>query len=168
LKDAFPNEIPAIQLVPPQSKDVEDGSVYYYALPAESGLDAQLAPNAGLSNQFMVVSLLPQFTARLLAGTPLQGEGPLAQSDRPLATAGHLDFARLVDAIEPWIDYGLQVSMGFDPDGAAGGPMGDVPQQVHDALQVIRCFRGLSRATYLESNSTVTHAQVRFADLELE
>ncbi len=168
LKDAFPNEIPAMQLVPPQSKDVGDGSVYYYALPADSGLDAQLAPNAGLSKEFMVASLLPQFTARLLARTPLAGQGPLAQDDRPLAAAGHLDFPRLIDAIEPWIDYGLQVSMGFDPDGAAGGPMGDVPQQVHDVLQVIRCFRGVSSATYLEANSTVTHAQVRFADLEQE
>ncbi len=165
LADAFPGEIPAIQLVRPQSRDVEGSHVYYYALPAESGLDPQLAPNAGLSDQFLAVSLLPQFTARLLAATPLQGEGPLTQVDRPLAAAGQLDFARLVDAIEPWIDYGLQVSQGFDPDGVAEGPL-DVSQQVRDVLRILRCFRGVSSATYVESNATVTHWQARFVDLE--
>ena len=55
----------------------------------------------------MVTSLLPQFTARLLAETSLKGQGPLANYDRPLAAAAHLDFARLIEALEPWIDYGM-------------------------------------------------------------
>ena len=118
MKDMFPQEIPAIQLAKPQTKVVGDATVYYYALPAESGLDAQLAPNAGLSNSVMVSSLLPRFTARLLADTPLQGQGPLASTDRPLASAGHLEFARLLEALEPWIDYGLQLGMGMSARGA--------------------------------------------------
>jgi hypothetical protein len=165
LQDAFPNEIPAIQLVKPQSRPVGDAAVYYYTLPAESRLDAQVAPNAGLSPQFMVVSVLPRFTARLLAATPLQGQGPLAQTDRPLATAGHLDFARLVESVEPWVDYALQIVMGFDLEGGAAGPMGDIPQQVHDALDVLKCFRGVSGVTYQEGNAMITHTEVRFEDL---
>ena len=112
LKDSFPQEIPARTLPKPQSKDIAGGTVYYYALPAESGLDVQLAPNAGLSTSVMVTSLLPKFTARLMAETSLKGEGPLAKYDRPLAAAAHLDFAGLIEALEPWIDYGMALGLG--------------------------------------------------------
>jgi hypothetical protein len=167
LKDMFPQEIPAIQLAKPQTKDVADATVYFYALPAESGLDAQLAPNAGLSASFLVTSLLPRFTARLLADTSLQGQGPLAKYDRPLAAAGHLDFARLIEALEPWIDYGMAIGLGVSADvDGKGGPTGNIPQQVHDALEVIKCFRGASVVIYQEGNTMVTHVQCRFADLQ--
>ncbi len=165
MKDIFPQEIPAIQLAQPQAKEVGDATVYYYALPAESGLDAQLAPNAGLSSSVMVSSLLPRFTARLLADTPLQGQGPLANTDRPLASAGQLDFARLLQALEPWIDYGLQLGLGMAEDQPGDGPLGGIPQQVHDVLDVLQCFRGVSSVTYLEGNAMVTHTQCRFQDL---
>ena len=167
LKDAFPQEIPVIALAKPQTKDIADATVYYYVLPAESGLDAQLAPNAGLSTSFMVTSLLPRFTARLLSDTSLQGQGPLAKYDRPLAAAGHLDFARLIEALEPWIDYGMALGLGPNADGdGQGGPTGNIPQQVHDALKVLKCFRGASLVIYQEGNAMVTHVQCRFADLQ--
>ncbi|MHB8957566.1 MAG: hypothetical protein ACYC4U_31780 [Pirellulaceae bacterium] len=169
MKDLFPQEVPAIELVKPQAntKAVENATVYYYVLPAESGLDAQLAPNAGLSESVMVSSLLPRFTARLLADTPLQGEGPLANYNRPLAAAGHLDMARLLEALEPWVDYGLQGGLGMseDDEQPEGGPMGNIPQQVHDVFDVLKCFRGLSSVIYLEGNAMVTHTQRRYQDL---
>jgi hypothetical protein len=164
LKGAFPSEIPSVQLAKPQTKDVGGAAVYYYALPADTGLDAQLAPNAGLSDNFMVTSLLPRFTARLLADTSLQGQGPLAKSDRPLASAGNLEFARLIEAFEPWIDYVMAFAA---PEGAAEqGPMGNISQQVHDVLDVLKCFRGVSVATYQEGQATVSHMQCRFADVQ--
>ena len=122
-------------------------------------------PNAGLSSSVMVSSLLPRFTARLLTDTPLQGQGPLANTDRPLASAGQLDFARLLQALEPWIDYGLQLGLGMAEDQPGDGPMGGIPQQVHDVLDVLQCFRGVSSVTYLEGNAMVTHSQCRFQDL---
>lgn len=167
LKDVLPSEIPAIQLTKPQTKDFAGATVYYYALPAESRLDAQLAPNAGLSTDFMVSSLLPRFTARLLAETTLQGQGPLATYDRPLAGAGNLDFARLIEAIEPWIDYGMKLQAALSgADEDMGGPAGNVTQQVLDVLEVLKCFRGASVVVYQEGDAMVTHMQCRFADLE--
>jgi hypothetical protein len=167
LKELFPQEIPARTLTKPKSKEIPGGTVYYYTLPAETGLDAQLALNAGLSNTVMVTSLLPQFTARLIAETPLQGQGPLGKTDRPLAAAGHLDFARLIEALEPWIDYGMTLALG---PGAAqngqGGPTANIPQQVHDTLTVLKCFRGASAVVYQEDKTIVTHLQCRFADLQ--
>ena len=43
--------------------------------------------------------------------------------------------------------------------------MGGIPQQVHDVLDVLKCFRGVSSVTYLEGNAMVTHRQCRFQDL---
>jgi hypothetical protein len=159
-------EIPAVELARPQSRETNGGAVYYYAIPAEAGLDPQIAPNAGLSDQIMAMSLLPRYTARLLADSPLQGPGPLTNLQRPLASAGHLDFTRLVEAIEPWIDYGLQLSMDMGAEmDPAGGMFGNIPQQIHDVLDVIKCFRGVSSVTYQEENGIVTHALWRFEDL---
>lgn len=167
LEDAFPQEIPARTLTKPQSKDISGGTVYYYPLPAETGLDAQLALNAGLSNRVMVTSYLPRFTARLIADTSLQGQGPLANINRPLAAAGHLDFARLIAALQPWIDYGLKLQQDQDLDAEPDDedPMGDISQQVHDVLEVLQCFQGIYLVTYEEDNAMVTHSQCRFTDL---
>lgn len=166
MSELFPNEIPAWELTPPQARQMNGATVYYYSLPAEAGLDQQIAPNAGLSDQVMAVSLLPRFTARLLADTPLQGSGPLANTRRPLAAAAGLEFARLIEAVEPWIDYGLQLSMAFGADmDPSGGLMGNIPQQVHDVLDVLKCFRGVAGVTYQEGEAMVTHAQWRFEDL---
>ncbi len=125
LRDMFPNPIPPIKLAQPATKDVSGGTIYYYALPQESGLDAQVAPNAGLSNEVMAASLLPRFTARLLADTPLQGAGPLANTNRPLAAAYQLEFARLHDChfalggLRFRLEYGgrYQRAAGRRPDG---------------------------------------------------
>jgi hypothetical protein len=162
LADAFPQPIPALKLRKPESKDISGGTVYYYALPAQTGLDKQVAPNAGLTDQVMVSSLLPRFTARLMAGTPLEGSGPLADGNRPLAAAYQFHFARLLDAIDPWVDYGMMLS-GQDMEQT---PMGNIKQQVHDVLDVLKCFRGVSSVTYLEGEALVSHAQWRFEDLQ--
>lgn len=166
LRDVFPNPVPPIKLAKPATEDVEGGTVYYYALPAESGLDRNIAPNAGLSDTILASSLLPRFTARMLADTPLEGQGPLANVDRPLAAAFQLNFAELLTAIRPWVDYGLTLSMSVSTTQPGMDPMGNIPQQVHDVMEVLSCFRGVSGVTYQEGNAMVTHAQWRFEDLQ--
>lgn len=162
MQDVFPNPIGPIKLVKPTARAVDGGTVYYRALPPESGVDKQLAPNGGLSQDALAFSLLPLFTARLLADTPLQGSGPLANVERPLGAAFHLDFAALVTAATPWVDYALSLSM---PPDQGVSMLGNVPQQVHDVLDVLQCFQGVSGVTYAEGDATVTHAQWRFVDL---
>jgi len=39
----------------------------------------------------------------------LQLDGPLANVDRSLAAAAHYNFAGMLDAVQPWTEYGLQV-----------------------------------------------------------
>ena len=115
----------------------------------------------------MAVSLLPRFTERLMTNTPVQGEGPLADTNRPLAAAAHLNFAGLIEAIEPWINFGIGMTMGGFPTATQpGGQMQGIVQQVMDVLDVLKCFRGMSSVTYEEGDAMVTHAEWNFQDLE--
>jgi hypothetical protein len=167
LKDMFEEEVPKITLTKPQTHEAGGGTIYFYALPEASGVDKQLAPNGGLSDSVMAVSLLPRFTERLMTNTPVQGEGPLANTNRPLAAAAHLNFAGLIEAIEPWINFGIGMSMGGFPTATQpGGQMQGWSQQVMDVLEVIKCFRAMSSVTYEEGGAMVTHAEWHFQDLE--
>ena len=172
LSDTFPSPVPPIKLAKPSTKDVEGGTVYYYALPEQTGLDKQVAPNAGLSEKVMAASLLPRFTARLLSDMPLQATGPLANTDRPLGAAFQFNFAGLLDAVSPWIDYvmavmGMPVNAQAQPGmGMAGNPMANIGPQIDDVMEVLKCFRGVSGVTYKQGDAMVTHAEWRFEDLE--
>ena len=148
MREMFPSPVPPIKLAQPASRTISDGTVYYYALPGESGVDKQLAPNAGLSDSVMVVSLLPRFTARLLAAAPLQAGGPLANTNRPLAAAFHFDFSGLLGVVAPWVDYGAALLLPGGMNAESGGPLGNIPQQIQDVIEVLQCFRGVSGVTY--------------------
>ena len=73
------------------------------------------------------------------------------------------------------MDYGVQ--MVFDSVAAPDGNVGAVAiqrnanaqailKQVHTALEVLKCFRGVSSATYREGNATVTHFETVIRDLK--
>jgi hypothetical protein len=165
------------------------GTAYFYLLPPALGLDQRLNPVAGLSNSVGVLTISPRHSVRLLTKTPLQLDSkPLANVDRPLAAASALDFDALLDAIRPWMDYGVQLAparesaAGTDriesgdtegpPNPAVAGYIPDadtvkmVMDQVYPAMDVLKCFRGFSSATYFEGDLKVTHFEWHFRDLE--
>lgn len=159
VRTALPGVIPEFKLQPPATRDFPEGSVYYYLLPSPWGLDSQVAPNAGLSNDTLALSMLPKFTLRLLKTTPPQTAGPLADRTRPLAAAGYCNWAGLCDAISPWIDYGL--------DRAAEEndfPAKSVKDQVRIGLDFLKSLRTVSSATYVDGEATVTHSEFHLAD----
>ncbi len=166
LKDFFPDEIPPIKLARPQTREVGAGTIYYYSLPAETGLDAQIAPNGGLSDDFVGLSLMPRFTRRLLEDNALQGTGPLADVNRPLAAATYLNFAGILEAIDPWITYGMQLSGQFNTSTQPGGPVGGIAEQVQDVLEVLKCFRSISVVAYAEDGAIVTHSHCIIQDVQ--
>jgi hypothetical protein len=61
-----------------------------------------------LSEQFAAFSRRPELSLRLLEATPLQADGPLTDVERPLAAASYLNFAGLIDALQPWMEHGLE------------------------------------------------------------
>ena len=89
----------------PEAKveQIASGSLYPYPLPEKWGVDKNIVPNAGLSNNVAVITLSTAQTDRLLKETPLKVGGLLAKTDRPLAVAGWFDWSELIGAVTPWV-----------------------------------------------------------------
>ena len=83
-----------IKLPPPESRDFPSGTVYYYRLPKNLGLDKHLAPCAAVANDTLSISLLPRQAARMLEPTDLQAGTPLADPNRNMGAAVYFNFAR--------------------------------------------------------------------------
>jgi hypothetical protein len=121
------------------------------------GIDPQLAPNAGLSTDTLVLSLSPLTSQRLLQSTPVVQEGVLQSVDQPLASAVFFDFAGLIDTLTPWITYGFAVSQDID--------MQNVILPFQDILDVLKCFQNVTAVTYQEGDVWITHSESHFRDL---
>ncbi len=156
------------QVPPPEMKKTKAGTLYYYPLPESWGIDPQVQPTAGLSDDVAVLTLSHRHAERLLTSHPLQFDGrPLPDHDRPLVGAVIFDWAGVVDAATPWVDY----ATGKILESQAGGPVPARNQeavlgQIHTVLEVLRCFRGATSATYLDDGVLVTHHESVFRDLE--
>ncbi|MCB9872807.1 MAG: hypothetical protein H6821_01400 [Planctomycetaceae bacterium] len=157
LHNAEPTTIPEFPLPLPDSREFPDGMVYYYRLPRELGLDKQLSPNAGLSEDTLVLSFVPKTTVRLLAKTPFRAGGLIEQHQGAAGAAFHFSFARLIDAVAPWVDYGIELS-GQEVSE-------DTVDQIHVGLDIARCFREMSAVTYQQDGVWVTHFATHFEDL---
>ena len=157
LHQAEPDRVPKVQLVAPESRQTESGMIYYYKFPQTFGLDRQVAPNAGLSEDTLVLSLVPKMTLRLLNPTDLVATGPLADSGRSVGAVSSFDFAGLLEALIPWIDYGMMVS------GEEVAP--NIRQQIRTGIEIAQCFRGISRVSYKTGEAVVSHYEIRFEDV---
>ncbi|MEX2286233.1 MAG: hypothetical protein WD648_04030 [Planctomycetaceae bacterium] len=118
LHKAAPEEFPELPLPEVATEKSDVGIVSYFKaldnLPVP--IDSQLKPNAGLSNDVAVLSLTPGQTKRLLAVMPPDvKDGPLAERDRPLATAARCNWPAFVDAVVPWVEYAIKVRSASRP-----------------------------------------------------
>lgn len=158
LHKAEPTEIPELKLPPPEARDFPGGTIFFYRLPQQVGLDKQIAPNAGLSDKTLVLSLVPKMTVRLINESKLSATGPLADQDRPLASAFKFNFAGLLDAVAPWVDYAITVS-GAEVDA-------NITDQIATGFEIAKCLRGASGVTYKEGDAWVTHYEMHIQDLQ--
>jgi hypothetical protein len=158
-------QIPDLKMPDPTVEKGSGGTLAYYPIPPELGLDAQVLPTAGLSKSVLALSLSRGHTERLLKRTPLKFEsGPLADlNSKPLAAAFGFNWPALVDAVTPWIELGV-ASANLPP--VPPGPEGDVLKQVRTVLEVMKVFRGVTSATYYESGAQVTHSASVLRDLK--
>ncbi len=152
-----------------------EGTFYWYRFPEVAGADRQIIPTAGLSDDFLTLALNAKHARRLLSPITLSQEGPLSDTTRPLAAASSFSFARLMDTLQPWIEYGIEVGAGAAGQ-LLGGAIGDEPTeppdvepilaQVRSVMTILKCFRGYSSATYIDGDAMVTHSEWHFQDLE--
>ncbi|MBY0527634.1 MAG: hypothetical protein K2R98_29825 [Gemmataceae bacterium] len=158
-------EFPDFKIPPPQARKLKSGTMYFYPL-TEIGLEKRLLPNVGLAGNVAVLTVSQEHTERLLTPTPLKIDGgPLADQKKPLAAATYLDWPALLDTVSPWIEFGAKTYA-----AQAGGQDGDkqadeMLKQVRIALDVLRCFRSYTSATYVEDKALVTHGESVYRDL---
>ncbi len=166
-----PVEVESITIPKPEVTSVTGGELFSYALPAQLGGSDRIAPNAALGKHVLVLSLLPEIGEKLLAESRPVMEGPLGDLDRPLVSASHIETARFVDVLKPWIDYGVQVAMqkARDEGGQtqqAVAMVGFIKPSVHEILDVLKVFHSTTTVTYIEGDVVVRHTESRTIDLE--
>jgi hypothetical protein len=188
--------VPEFEIPPPESRKVKGGTLYYYPIPAFLGIDPQISPNAGVSNKVVVLTIAQRHSERLLARTALKTNGgPLADINRPLATAVYVDWPALVDTLTPWVEFGIHaggVQKMFGEPTASKATKNqvasrdrvvladsdearqkealqkatqDIAGQVRTVLEVLKVFRGYSSCSYLEDGVLVTHSEMVIRDL---
>lgn len=160
-RDAAPNKetIPPFAVPDPTTEKVASGTILFYPLPEEAGLDKQVQPVAGIGKNASVIALSKKHAERLMATTPLAVKsGPLARKG-DLVGLSVLDWPQLIDAATPWVEFGVMAA----PDLPVKKE--DALKQLKTVFDVLKCFKGSSSASYLEDGKLVTHAELIVKDL---
>lgn len=178
LHEVNPDKIPELKIPRAKTTKGKAGTYYAYPLPESWGLDARLAPTAGLSDKVMAMTISRDHARRLLAETPLKVRGgPLENADRPLAVATYFSMPRTVDALRPWLELAVQKItprvMRVDEDDPNDKARADqmvttIGQHVRTVCDVLKVFRNYSSVTYLENDVWVTHATTVIRDVAKE
>lgn len=171
LKEFDESEVPEdFELPEPAKAETSDGVVYSWAAPSEAELDDQIALAVAIGEHVAAITSSPAMAERILTETPWE-EFAVGDAEEPRAVAAGLDFPALIDAISPWIDYGIRVNL-VSEDAAGEDPADDESQaseiieQVHTGLDVLKCFRGVWSETLKEDGVWFTHTVSKFQDLE--
>ena len=166
-REMEPGSLPPFEIPPPLSEKAKEGTLYYYPLPEELGLDRKVFPNAGLSEKVAVVTASREHTARLLAATPLAIGGVLAGAeDRPLAMAAALDWAALVEAATPWVDLAATMILQEQFGDAEGEQAKAITSQIHTVLDVLKCLKTITSESYVDRGAMVSHTLTEVQDVK--
>jgi hypothetical protein len=114
---------------------------------------------------------------RVLKATPLTVKtGPLSAVDKPLAAASYFNWAGVVDATLPWIEYGIRARAASEKEGAEEKDAEEKEAEedpsvaftldlVHTATDVLKCLRNYSSVTYFEGDVRVQHSATVWQDV---
>jgi hypothetical protein len=170
VRELHPESIPAGYSIPdPKSRETSTGQVYWYAIPAESGLDPQIQPAAGVSKTVAVLSSSTKQVERVLTSTPLQTKASVLADRKTAAAAFHFDFPAVIDAIRPWVELAVaHHASEFDGAENANAPpnVKAILDQVATGAEILKCYRGTTSVSYLQDGATVTHRESVFEDLK--
>ncbi len=157
---APPDTVLPLKIPDPEVRTAKAGKLFVFRLPAEWKLDPQFAPTAGLSSRVGVLTLSAEHAERLLAGKPLKVEGgPLADTKRRLAGAVYFNWPVFVDALRPWVLFGVEMAQ-----LEKQMPGQNVLMQVNTVLDVLKVFRQSTSATYIEGGALITHSETVIRD----
>lgn len=171
LKEFDESEVPEdFELPEPAKTDTDDGTIFTWAAPSEAKLDDQIALAVAVGEHVAAIASSPNLAERVLTETPWEGFG-VGDAEEPRAVAAGLDFPAFIDAISPWIDFGIRTSVNGE-EAASEDPadddsqVGEIIDQVHTGLEVLKCFRGVWSETLKEDGVWMTHTISKFEDIE--
>ncbi|MCE9631022.1 MAG: hypothetical protein K8S94_09975 [Planctomycetia bacterium] len=168
VREMNPDAVPAGYRIPEPEKSKSDGgSVWSWAL-TNSRLDEQVRPAIGVGEKAVVFSLVPKQIGRMLVESRLETGAQLTKFDEPLAGAAALDFAGLVDVLQPWIVYVTRYGCVQERDGSVDPDTeltaADENEQAKEALEhakvVLEALKSLRAAvaeTSFRDDALVTH-----------
>lgn len=168
VREINPDGVPAdYRLAAPEKTKLDGGAVWSWKM-ERSGLDEQVRPSIAVGEQVAVFSLLPKQAGRLLAASRLETGSQLSKFEEPLAAAAALDFAGIVEAVQPWIVYLSRYACVQQRDGEVDKDIeltADVEnEQAKDALkqaavlcEALKSLRVAVAETSTTAEATVTH-----------
>ena len=176
VRELNPDAMPAEYSVPePVKTKGEGGTLWSFPL-TDSGFDEKVQLSIGVTDDAAVFSLVPKQAGRLLLKARLETGSQLAKFEEPLVGAATLDFAGLVEVIQPWVVYltrygcAQQRDGNVDPDSELGPD--DENEQAKDALaqakvlfEVLKSLRVAVAETAMQSDAMVTHWRNVIRDL---
>jgi hypothetical protein len=156
--------VPAdLQIPEPLAEETALGTIYHFVLPQEWGVDAKIVPTVGISDHLATFSISRDHAERLLKTTPLVADGVFTKTTRPLAAAVRLDWAALVDAATPWVDFGVEHMAASKRIGESEKKA--IAEQVHTGLEVFKALRTISSESYLDEDALITHTITEIRDV---
>jgi hypothetical protein len=166
VRELTPGDAPDVTLPKPETKTIpaategeKPSKLSVYRLPKEWGLDPQVAVTAGLLPTVGVLALSPGHAERLLASKPLKIDGgPLANAKRPLTGAAYFSWPAFVDAVTPWILFGLEQAQ-----LEKNVPVLD-RKQIGTLLDALKVFHVSTSTTAVEDGVLVTHSETVIRD----
>ena len=103
-----PDEIPNLRIPEPQVVRTASGTLYNYPLPDEWGVAKEIVISFALADHVAAVAVTTQHAGRILTPTPLSAGGVLSDPQRPRGSAALFNWAGLVDAASPWVEYAVR------------------------------------------------------------
>ena len=145
---------------------------YAYELPEEFQLDESLAPHALLSDHWLALAYSIDQSDAFLYPHSATFWGPMQDLDQPRMLAMFYDHLALVDALEAWAQYGLQLARdqgeSLDLVNHAESDLLDFEEaelleSLDRVFDFVKCFHGYSSSTTMQDGVQVTHFSNAFS-----
>jgi hypothetical protein len=170
IREEDPDAIPEDYEIPaPEETETDNGTLYSWSLGDE--LDEQIALCGAIGDHVAAFATSASLAERVLAEEAPGDAEILGDEEEERAVVVGINFAELIDAIGPWVEFAIR-SSGVEEDALANDPEDDPSQirdicsQVKSGLEILKCFRGAWSDTREEEGVWVTHTVSVFEDLE--
>jgi hypothetical protein len=166
LTEEFPETLQGFAMPWAATKELECGTLFSWPLIKAWGLDDQLTPSAGLSQEYLAFALSNNHAKRLLNSASLNFGGRSFDSSKRVAQAVFFSPPRLIDTLFPWIEFAMHWQLiqkasttKVDDFQEELKSAMDVLYQIKETLDLLKVFDRYSSFTYQEDKVWVTHTK---------